>query len=236
MSHKFNFAAWLVISTIATTLAIQSPQVLAAVLRPSLHAALETSQTDATRQYQQGLTAVAAGNLTQAIGSFDRAIELDPEYVQAYIERGNAKDNISDLAGAISDYTKAIALDPNQPSAYYNRGTVLSKSGKKQEAIVDYTKALAINSEYSQAYLNRGNELDDLGNTAGALADYDRAIQIRPNYALAYLNRGITHERAGNRARAIADLKKAADLFKATGDVEKYRRAQKMIRDIQSEV
>jgi tetratricopeptide (TPR) repeat protein len=236
MSHKFNFAAWLVISTISTTLVSEPPKVLAAVLRPSLHAALETSQTDATRQYQQGLTAVAAGNLPQAIGSFDRAIELDPDYVQAYIERGNAKDNISDLAGAISDYTKAISLDANQPSAYYNRGTVLSKSGKKQEAIVDYTKALSINSEYSQAYLNRGNELDDLGDTAGALADYDRAIQIRPNYALAYLNRGITHERVGNRAKAIADLKQAADLFKSNGDVDKYRRAQKMIRDIQSEV
>ncbi len=236
MSNKFNFAAWLAIGTIATTLVIQSPKVLGVVPRPSLHAALEITQTDATRQYQKGLTDIAAGNIPQAIGSFDRAIELDPDYVQAYIERGNAKDNISDFSGAISDYTKAIALDPNQSSAYYNRGTVLSKSGNKQEAIADYTKALSINTEYSQAYLNRGNELDDLGNTASALADYDRAIQIRPDYALAYLNRGISHERAGNRAKAISDLKKAADLFKSDGDLDKYRRAQKMIRDIQSEV
>ena len=75
--------------------------------------------------------------------------------------------------------------------------------------------------------------MDDV---AGALTSYNRAIAIKPNYALAYLNRGIMYGRAGNRAQAIADLKQAAKLFQLIGQLDRYNRAIKMIKDIQSEV
>jgi tetratricopeptide (TPR) repeat protein len=235
MTRNLNIAAWLVVGMMAISVAPTTT--LALTLEPAQNQAkLNLKPVDAIGQYQQGLTAASAGDLANAIGRFDRAIKIDPKYFPAYIERGNAKDAMRDFSGAIADYTTAIALNSKSAHAHYNRGTVSSKSGKHEAAIADYTKAIEIDPQYAQAYLNLANELDDLGDTVVALIHYDRAIKIRPNYALAYLNRGIMHGRAGNRANAIADLRQAAKLFQSVGNVDRYHRTLKMIKDIQAEV
>ncbi len=47
-----------------------------------------------------------------AIEDYTKAIELDPEYVIFYYNRGISKDDLEDYKGAIEDNTKAIELDP----------------------------------------------------------------------------------------------------------------------------
>ena len=42
-----------------------------------------------------------------------KAIELKPDYADAYNNRGIARLDSGDLAGAIADYTKAIGLKPD---------------------------------------------------------------------------------------------------------------------------
>lgn len=237
MARNLNVAVWLLCGTMTLATIFESRATYAYTIDPvETQAAVEIKSVDASKQYRQGITAAAAGNFTQAMSSFDRAIKLDPQYFAAYIERGNVKDGIGDLSGAIADYTTAIAIDSKSAIAHYNRATVLSKSGNHPAAIADYDRAISIDPGYTQAYMNRGNELDDAGNSQGAIASYDRAIQIRPNYALAYLNRGIAYARAGNRDRAIADLRFAAKLFKESGNLDRHDRALSLIKDIQSEV
>jgi tetratricopeptide (TPR) repeat protein len=221
------------IVAIACTL-LSAHAALAYINAPSqLPKGIQIAPLKALNRYQQGLEAVANGDLLEAIANFDRAIKLDPRYFQAYIERGNVKDALLDLPGAIDDFTMAISIDPKSAPAYYNRATVLGKSGRRQLAIADYNMAILIDPQYAQAYVNRGNELDDLGDTKGAIDSYNKALAIRPNYALAILNRGIAYGRSGNRRRAIVDIQQAANLFKATGNLDRYNRALKMIADLQ---
>jgi tetratricopeptide (TPR) repeat protein len=237
MTQNLNVAAWLLVGTMAISTVFSSQVSLAAQPEATQNQAkTNLNSIDAIGHYQQGLKSASMGEMKDAIGRFDRAIAINPQYFQAYIERGNVKDAIHDYPGAIADYTSAISIDPKAAPAYYNRGTVLSQSGKHEAAIVDYKKAIAINPQYPQAHLNLANELDDLNDVAGALSNYDRAIALKPNYALAYLNRGIMHERAGNRAQAVTDLRQAAKLFQSIGQIDRYNRAIKMIKDIQSEV
>ncbi len=237
MTQNLKVAAWLLVGTMAISTVFSSQVSLAAQSDATQNQAkTNLNSIDAIGHYQQGLKSASLGELQEAIGKFDRAIAINPQYFQAYIERGNVKDAIHDYPGAIADYTSAISIDPQAAPAYYNRGTVLSQSGKHEAAIVDYKKAIAIDPQYPQAHLNLANELDDLNDVAGALTNYDRAIALKPNYALAYLNRGIMHERAGNRTQAVTDLRQAAKLFQSIGQIDRYNRAIKMIKDIQSEV
>jgi tetratricopeptide (TPR) repeat protein len=237
MTRNLNVAACLLVGTMAIS-TVFSPQVTVAAQPDATQSPAKTNlnSIDAIGHYQQALKFASSGDMISAIGRFDRAIAIDPKYFQAYLERGNVKDAIHDYPGAIADYTMAISIDAKAAPAYYNRGTVLSQSGKHQAAIVDYKKAISIDPQYAQAYLNLANELDDLDDVAGALTNYNRAISIKPTYALAYLNRGIMYGRAGNRAQAIADLRQAAKLFQSIGQIDRYNRAIKMIKDIQSEV
>lgn len=76
-----------------------------------------------------------------AIEDYDRAIQLKPNYVEAYVDRGWAKGDSGDNPGAIADYTKAIELNPNYADAYNGRGDAKSNLGDNPGAIADYQKA-----------------------------------------------------------------------------------------------
>ena len=45
-----------------------------------------------------------------AISDYNKAIELNPDYIGAYVNRGVAKETIGDLSGACKDYRKAVSL------------------------------------------------------------------------------------------------------------------------------
>ena len=109
-----------------------------------------------------GLLVQIEGDFSAAIASYDKAIELNPEYADAYNNRGNALSGLERYAEAIASFDKAIALNPELAVAYYNRGVALVDLERYAEAIASYDKAIALNPEYAAAYNNRGNALSGL--------------------------------------------------------------------------
>ena len=77
-----------------------------------------------------------------AIADYTKAIEIDPNDVQAYFNRGWNKAKLKDDYGAIFDYTKAIEIDPNYKSAYKNRGISKENIGDLQGACDDWRQAV----------------------------------------------------------------------------------------------
>jgi tetratricopeptide (TPR) repeat protein len=152
------------------------------------------------------------GKKQEALEDYNKAIALDPNYADSYVERGNVLLGLGDKQGAIADYTRAIKLDPNYALAYYNRGVVRNDLGDKQGALVDYTKAIEFDPKYVGAYNNRGNVRSDLGDKQGAIADYTKAIELKPDDADAYFNRGIDRSNLGDKQGAIADYTKVIEL------------------------
>ncbi len=96
------------------------------------------------------------GNYEQAIGEYTKAIEINPNYAEAYNNRGLSFYNQTKYEQAITDYTKAIELNPKYADAYNNRGIVYYDQGQHNQAIKDYSKAIEVNKSYAKAYHNRG--------------------------------------------------------------------------------
>ncbi|MEO1291071.1 MAG: TIR domain-containing protein, partial [Chloroflexota bacterium] len=61
-------------------------------------------------------------NPIEMIEYFTEAIQIKPEYAEAYNNRGIARRRQNDLDGAIQDYTKAISLKRGYAYSYNNRG------------------------------------------------------------------------------------------------------------------
>ena len=77
----------------------------------------------------------------EAIADYDKAIELNPKYFNAYYNRGTAKDGLKQYKESIADYDKAIELDPKYFDAYYNRGfAYLELAQKKKKLLKILTK------------------------------------------------------------------------------------------------
>lgn len=70
----------------------------------------------------KGLTCGSLKNYSEAISDFNQAIKLNPNFAEAYRNRGTFYAIFKDYPEAISDITQAIKLNPNVIGAYYLRG------------------------------------------------------------------------------------------------------------------
>ena len=88
----------------------------------------------------------------RGLSKYSKAIELNPNDSDAYVNRGISKYVLQDYQGAIADYSKAIELNPNLSEAYNNRGISKYMLNQKNSACLDWSKAGELGAE--DAYKN----------------------------------------------------------------------------------
>lgn len=116
---------------------------------------------------------IQKGNYQAAISDFDQAIALNPDYAEAYFNRGNAYAALKQYPQAISDFDRAIALNPDYTYAYNSRGTSHLAAQQFPQAIADYDQAIV---RYQKA-LEEGNKVKK----ASTKASQERVAEYAPN-------------------------------------------------------
>ena len=118
-----------------------------------------------------------------AIEHYSRAIELYPDFIEAYLARAQVYFWIDDFDKAIKDYTSVIEIDPDYASAYVGRGQAYSNKGCYARAIDDFSRAIEIDPDYASAYVGRGCVYLKKDCDARAKEDFSRAIELGDNSA-----------------------------------------------------
>jgi tetratricopeptide (TPR) repeat protein len=147
-----------------------------------------------------------------AIEYLSDAIKLQQDYADAYINRGNAYDNLGQYQRAIEDFNEAIRLKPDAALAYSNRGNAYNYLGQYQRGIEDCNKAIRLKPDLAYAYINRGNAYNYLGQYQRAIEDCNEAIRLKPDAVEPYNNRGNAYAGLGQYQRAIEDFNEAIRL------------------------
>jgi tetratricopeptide (TPR) repeat protein len=94
----------------------------------------------------------------RAIADYTTAIQLKPDYAEAYNDRGFAYFLKGDAERAIADYTRALELRPNYPKAYNSRGVAYMAHGYgAAKSVPDFDRAIALKPDFRYAYINRAN-------------------------------------------------------------------------------
>ena len=158
------------------------------------------------------------GYIEDALDYYSRAIELNPNLVEAYVGLGNTYMDGEEYESAIAGYGEALRLDPNDAVIYFYRGSAYAALDEYDSAISDYSDALRHNPTDSLAvagYGNRGNAYRIQGEYDRAIADYNAALNLNPNDEVAaglYFNRGNVYRVQGEYDSAIADCNEALRL------------------------
>lgn len=158
------------------------------------------------------------GKHEDAIEAYSRSVDLKPNVVAPYNNRGNAKGELNQYEAAIKDFDKAISLNPDYAEAYINRGNAKDALGQLDSAMEDYDRAIALEPREVLAYYNRGNTKAKLRQYKAAIADFDEVLVLKPDDAITYYNRGIAKAVLDLRDEARDDLSKARELAPKTGD------------------
>lgn len=166
----------------------------------------------------------------KSIANYDKAIELNPAYHQAYTNLGNVYYYQERYHLALTNYNKAIELDDKYARAYRGRGDVYSFSFEHEDyekAIENFDKAIALDDQVVCFYNNRGVAYAKQGRSLAsdgyydqgldqyydqALDDYEQALELDPKHTLTYTNRGGLYLNQGEISLAIADYTTAIEL------------------------
>ena len=148
----------------------------------------------------------------QALGDFSKAIQLKPDYAEAYNNRGGTYHSKGYFDQAIEDLSASIKYNPNPAGTYNNRGVVSCDKGNFDDAIADHNKAIKLNPKFAEAYFNRANAYTGKRDFDDAIADYSKAIELRADYYFAYINRGNAYDSKGEVDKAIAEYNDAIKL------------------------
>src|SRR5690606_4339360 len=88
----------------------------------SLTAVINRTPQDPEAYNVRGSAYGRGGKYREALRDFDKAIELNPNFYQAYANRALIHRYLGDQANALNDYNRAIQLNANYDAAYIGRG------------------------------------------------------------------------------------------------------------------
>ena len=147
---------------------------------PGLHETLADLQ-QAEMYNLQGEANLEKNLVKQALRDFNHALEINPDYVDALVNRGSAYVLQSNYDDALKDFNHALALEKKQAEIYNIRGEIFLLNKMHDQAIKDFTAAIILNPMYSDAFLNRARAYSEKGMTEEAESDYNHAIKADPD-------------------------------------------------------
>jgi len=160
---------------------------------------------NAKESYDAGVRLFKIARYNQAILSFDRAVALKPDMVEAYMMRGKSYVGDAKPEQALPNFSKVIELRPSDPEGWVERGAAYLELTNFRAAISDATQAISVNPVQASAYTLRGAAVRKSGDPKKALDDFNRAVELAPT-ANNFYERGATYQLLEEHRLAIADF------------------------------
>ncbi|MEM3444611.1 MAG: tetratricopeptide repeat protein [Thermoplasmata archaeon] len=157
------------------------------------------------KEYSETLTEVGRGlyaldEVERAIEALEKALQLDPKNVHAWLFKGSIHfANPGTANYAVICYTEAVKLDPKNVTAWRNLGDAYRVLGKNEEAIQAYRNLIKVEPNN--------------------LANYDRILKINPNDTLALEGKAAVFAKQGKVDEAVEIYKL---LFEMNPKMEYY--------------
>ena len=119
------------------------------------HAILKNAPDHADSNYFLGLIAFQRQHYKPALARFERALTLNPAFIPAHLNRGNALQALDRYTDAIAAYKHASSLAPKNVFILSFLGKALWEIGQYSESKQIYDAALALEPSFSQARFAR---------------------------------------------------------------------------------
>ena len=122
---------------------------------------------------------VNAHDSRAAIANYDKAIDLDPLYTDAWIRKGVTLHDDGNYHDAEKCLSEAVRLNQTSFKALYNRGKNRLKSNNEDGAATDFSRAITIKPEHPKAHELFGDALMKLGKEDEAALQWAIAERLR---------------------------------------------------------
>src|SRR5689334_9438721 len=161
----------------------------------------------AVQSFRDGLSFLSKDDCEKALPYFEKAIESDNTYVEAWAQAGFCNEKLGKHAEALEASKKAVSLRPSAES-YFNIGLANFYLKQYKDAVDGYRQSIKLDPyNAADAHFALGLVYRDWGKPDDEIQAYKQAIRLRPDYTVAY-------ERLGSRYLKSKKYNEAVEIFR----------------------
>lgn len=173
--------------------------------------ALKLDNRNDRAYFLKGFCYKEVGDTVKAVEQYQKAVENNPDHVDAYVEMAILYDIKGDPI-AEQYYKNALKVDPDSKEALYGLGLHYQDFDRLNEAILTYTELVEKYPTHASAYYNMGFiNYEFLNDHNQALRYFNDAVGADPEYVSAIYMRGLCYEALGDVAKAKSEYQFALE-------------------------
>ena len=151
-------------------------------LKEAMNAQKKNLEKYAHEYYLMGNECITkAHDVRAALANYDKALELYPEYTDAWVRKGVTLFDDDRVSEAEECLNQAVALRPSEFKPVYNRGKLRLHTGDTEGALRDLDKATSLKPRHAGAHECFADALMAAGKESEAALHYRLAEELRKN-------------------------------------------------------
>ncbi len=139
--------------------------------------------TTAQTYLSQGLSFARQSRWQEAIDSWQQAITIEPNLIEAHFNMGIAFRQLGKKQEALNKYQQVLAINPNHGMTYFSLGNLLFEEKNFDQAFTCYSKAVQLDPSNSSFYFQLGLVCHQLGRIAESIQCFEKVLALDPDRA-----------------------------------------------------
>jgi tetratricopeptide (TPR) repeat protein len=174
--------------------------------------------SDPNTMIQMAIDKQRIGAYDEAVDILRQALELDAQFVPAYIRMGLIYDEADQRKEAIESFNKVLTMEPENLQARVGLGNVYSKMTRNDLAVAEFLKAEPLQPNDTEILFKIALEYWYHQKNQEAAEYYQKVLAINPNHMQAHLNLISVYEELKDWKNAIKEIEISKRLGKEKND------------------
>lgn len=137
-----------------------------------------TPYEEAAKKYDEGFALESTRQYDRAQTAYDKAIEIDPNFIEAYVKRGGIKFQKIEFGAAMEDYNRAIEIAENLKEMHEYRASIKNVLGDFEGSKIEAARAEQMRTRVGEAYFQRGHLKRFMDDKPGGCTDLRKSLDL----------------------------------------------------------
>ncbi|HEX8289916.1 MAG TPA: trypsin-like peptidase domain-containing protein [Pyrinomonadaceae bacterium] len=154
---------------------------------------LQNKRSAAQSLYSQGLGILSRDDFAKAVAFFEKAVEIDPNYAEAWYQAGFCYGMLGRHNEALKASKQAAKLRPNWTETFVNIGASSFALGQYKDAVEAYRTAAKLDESNPETQYALGLSLGKLNRIDEEILAYKRTVALKPDHVGAIEKMGLAY-------------------------------------------
>lgn len=175
-------------------------------------AALPNGANNPLAQFWLAEGLLRTNNFQRATTAYNRALELQPEFPEAYLGLAEVQYAQGNSAAALETVNVGLGQRRDYAEGLLFRGKLLQELNQPDEALTSYDSAIRANDRIAESFYRRGVLHLSRSEYNAATSDLQRAVQLQANFPEASYWLGRSFYAQGRAESALSNFQRAIEL------------------------